>query len=110
MKVWESKREFKEAVYLYAQKLDVKVKQITIRSMTCKWASCSTSGYFTFNFELLGMARSIGEYVILHELLHYHIQNHGKLWKCLMAVHMPDHEKRATQLKKLNGKQSSLFY
>jgi hypothetical protein len=102
IKIWESKREFKETVYLYSHKLDVKVKQITIREMTCKWASYSTSGHFTFNVELLGMDRSIGEYVILHELLHYHIQNHGKLWKCLMAVHMPDHEKIANKLNKLN--------
>ena len=103
IKTWESKREFKEEVYLFANKVKVKVKQITIRPMTRKWASCSTSGYFTFNIELLGMDRSLGEYVILHELLHYHVPNHGKLWKSLMNVHMPDHEKRAEKLKSVNG-------
>ncbi len=97
-KIWESKREFKEEVYLYADKIKVKVKQITIRPMTRKWASCSTNGYFTFNVELLGMDRSLGEYVILHELLHYHIPNHGKLWKSLMKAHMPDYEKRVGKL------------
>lgn len=104
IKTWESKREFKEEVYLFANKVKVKVKQITIRPMTRKWASCSTSGYFTFNIELLGMDRSLGEYVILHELLHYHVPNHGKLWKSLMNVHMPDHEKRAEKLKEAYGK------
>lgn len=99
IKTWESKREFKEEVYLFANKVKIKVKQITIRPMTRKWASCSTNGYFNFNLELLGMDRSLGEYVILHELLHYHVPNHGKLWKSLMSVHMPDHEKRAEKLK-----------
>jgi len=99
IKTWESKREFKEEVYLYANKVNVKVKRIAIRPMTHKWASCSTNGYFTFNLELLGMDRSLGEYVILHELLHYHIPNHGKLWKSLMSAHMPDHEERAMSLK-----------
>jgi hypothetical protein len=99
IKTWESKREFKEEVYLYADKVKVKVKQIAIRPMTRKWASCSTNGYFNFNLELLGMDRSLGEYVILHELLHYHVPNHGKLWKSLMSVHMSDHEKRAEKLK-----------
>lgn len=98
IKTWESKREFKEEVYLRANKIDVKVKRITIRPMTRKWASCSTNGYFTFNLELLGMDRSLGEYVILHELLHYCIPNHGKLWKSLMEAHMPDHEKRKNKL------------
>jgi predicted metal-dependent hydrolase len=98
VKTWESKLEFKEGVYLYANKIKVKVKQITLRPMTRKWASCSTNGFFTFNIELLGMERSLGEYVILHELLHYHVPNHGKLWKSLMMVHMPDHEERKSKL------------
>ena len=84
---------------MYANKIKTKIKHITLRPMTRKWASCSTNGYFSFNMELLGMDRSLGEYVILHELLHYHVPNHGKLWKSLMEVHMPDHEKRAEKLK-----------
>ncbi len=98
IKTWESKKEFKEEVYLYANQIKVKIKQISLRPMTRKWASCSTSGYFSFNIELLGMDRSLGEYVILHELLHYHVPNHGKLWKSLMEAHMPDHFDREVKL------------
>lgn len=98
---WESKREFKEEVYIVAQKLEVKIKQIVIRRLAGKWASCSTNGFFTFNLELLGLDRSLGEFVILHELLHYHVPNHGKLWKSLMMVHMPDHAIRENKLKAL---------
>jgi hypothetical protein len=98
-KTWESKRDFKEEVYLRADKVDVRIKQVSIRPMTRKWASCSTNGYFTFNLELLGMDRSLGEYVIMHELLHYHVPNHGKLWKSLMKAHMPDFEERSLRLK-----------
>jgi predicted metal-dependent hydrolase len=101
MKTWESKREFKEEVYIFANRIKVKIKQISLRPMTRKWASCSTSGYFSFNVELLGMDRSLGEYVILHELLHYHVPNHGKLWKSLMEAHMPDHIDREENLKKI---------
>lgn len=96
---WENKREFKEAVYIYANNIDIKVKQVALRPMTRKWASCSTNGYLNFNVELLDIDRSLGEYVILHELLHYHVPNHGKLWKSLMNTHMPDHEERNLQLK-----------
>jgi predicted metal-dependent hydrolase len=103
VKTWESKHEFKEYVYLCANKLKVKAKQINLRPMRHKWASCSTNGFFSFNSELLGMDRSLGEYVILHELLHYHVPNHGKLWKSLMMVHMPDHAKRAESLKSITA-------
>lgn len=98
IRTWESKKEFKEEVYIFADAVKVKINQISLRPMTRKWASCSTTGYFCFNTALLGLDRSLGEYVILHELLHYHVPNHGKLWKSLMLVHMPDHEKRAEKL------------
>lgn len=97
-KIWESKKDFKEAVYLFAKKAKVKIRQVTVRPMTRKWASCSTNGNFTFNAELLGMDQSLGEYVILHELLHYYVPNHGKLWKSLMELHMPDYEERNNNL------------
>jgi hypothetical protein len=100
IKIWESKHEFKEEVHLLADKVKVKIKQVSVRLMSNKWASCSMNGYFTFNAELLGMDRSLGEYVILHELLHYHVPNHSKLWKSLMEAHMPDYEKRAGRLNK----------
>jgi predicted metal-dependent hydrolase len=101
IKTWESKQNFKEEVYCYADKIDAKVKQVAMRQMTRKWASFSTNGYFTFNTELLDMDRSLGEYVILHELLHYHVSNHGKLWKSLMLAHMPNHAIRANKLRSL---------
>jgi len=100
IKTWESKKEFKEEAYLYADKIKVKIKQISIRPMTRKWASCSNSGYLSFNLELLGMDKTLGEYVILHELMHFFVPNHNKLWRSLMEAHMPDHEERKT---KLNG-------
>lgn len=98
VRTWESKKEFKEEVHIFADKIKVKIKQISLRPMSRKWASCSTNGFFCFNVELLGMERSLGEYVILHELLHYHVPNHSKLWKSLMEAHMPDHERRKERL------------
>jgi len=99
IKTWESKNEFKEGVYLYADRVKARIQQVAIRPMVHKWASCSTNGYFSFNVELLGMDRLLGEYVILHELLHYSVPNHGKLWKTLMATYMPDYKKRAEALR-----------
>ena len=31
-------------------------------------------------------------YVIVHELLHFDVPNHGKLWKSLMRAHVGDWE------------------
>ena len=38
------------------------------------------------------MERDLGDYVIVHELLHFSVPNHGKLWKSLMRAHLGEYE------------------
>src|SRR5262245_7062167 len=98
-KNWRSKEEFKERVRQWAKKLDVDVCSLAVRPMKNKWASCSTSGNLNFNTELLGLDRQLGDYVIVHELLHFSVPNHGKLWKSLMRAHLGEYEEIERQLK-----------
>lgn len=103
MKTWAGKDEFKACVREWAERLDVKARSIAIRSMKNKWASCSTSGYLIFNAELLDMDKDIGVYVIVHELLHFRVPNHGKLWKSLMRAHLGDYERIEAKLGRLSS-------
>jgi predicted metal-dependent hydrolase len=57
--------------------------------MTRKWASCSTAGWVTFADDLVTQPRRFQKYVIVHELLHLRIANHGRLFKALMTMHVP---------------------
>ena len=100
MKSWRDKEEFKARVLEWAVRLEVRVRSLAVRPMKNKWASCSTEGNFNFNTELLSLDREIGDYVIVHELLHFSIPNHGKLWKSLMRVHLGDYEKLEAKLVK----------
>ncbi|MCC2099516.1 MAG: M48 family metallopeptidase [Hyphomicrobiales bacterium] len=95
---WKSRKEFKARVKEWVRKLDVDAHSIYVRPMSRKWASCSTSGTLSFNDELLGMDKELGDYVIVHELLHFSVPNHGKLWKSLMRVHLGNYEKVEEQL------------
>jgi predicted metal-dependent hydrolase len=107
MKRWKDKQEFKARVFDWASRLDVRVRSLTIRPMSNKWASCSTAGNLNFNAELLGMDRAVGDYVIVHELLHFAVPHHGKLWKSLMRAHLGDYEKLDRKLKQ-NPKRSKV--
>src|SRR5674476_710340 len=91
-KRWRDKREFKARVLEWALKLDADVAAIYVRPMRRKWASCSTAGNLNFNDELLELDRELGDYVIVHELLHFSVPNHGKLWKSLMRAHLGEYE------------------
>lgn len=99
MKSWEDKTEFKKRVHHFADKIKVDVKAVYIRPMKNKWASCSSNGVLSFNDELLTMEKKLGDYVMVHELLHIHVPNHGKLWKSLMTAYIGDYEKIEHKLK-----------
>jgi len=106
MDKWANKEKFKARVKEFAQKMDIAVRSISIRPMKNKWASCSTDGNLNFNSELLEMEKEIGEYVIVHELLHFKVPNHGKLWKSLMTAYLGDYEKKELKLKKIAGNEA----
>ena len=57
--------------------------------MTRKWGSCSTSGVITLALDLAKQDRRFQDYVIVHELLHLKVPNHGKVFKALMGLHLP---------------------
>jgi hypothetical protein len=82
----------------WAKKLDVEVNSLAIRPMRAKWASCSTAGNLDFNNELLSYDDEVADYVIVHELLHFFVPNHGKLWESLMRAHLDDYERAASRL------------
>ena len=98
---WSGRKEFKARVLEWARKLNVDAHAIYIRPMSRKWASCSTAGTLSFNDELLGLPQELGDYVIVHELLHFSVPNHGKLWKSLMRAHLGDWETLAERLPKI---------
>ena len=94
-----SKIRFKQRVRAWAEKLDVRVVWLGVRPMRNKWASCSTEGHLNFNAELLELDEEVWDYVIVHELLHFFVPNHGKLWKSLMRAHLGDYEAAEAELK-----------
>lgn len=101
MEKWQDKKEFKDKVYEVAEKMNIQVKSLAMRPMTNKWASCSTDGNLNFNKDLLNLDKELGEYVIVHELLHFSVPNHGKLWKSLMNAYLGDYEKLELRLKRI---------
>ena len=104
MNTWRDKEEFKQRVLEWADKLELQVRSLAVRQMRNKWASCSTAGSLNFNAELIPMSKKIGDYVIVHELLHFSVPNHGPLWKSLMRAHLGYYEGLEEQLNKIGHK------
>ena len=81
---------FKVTVARWAARIGVRPKRVQLQRMTTKWASCSSAGRLCFSRDLLRQARAFQEVVVVHELLHLQVPNHGKLFRSLMIAYVPE--------------------
>ena len=95
------KATLKGIVQQWADHIGVKVQAVHLRNMRSKWASISTKGRLTLNTALLNLPKTLTEYVIVHELVHLLVPNHGKLFKGYMSAYLPDWEERQNRLRSL---------
>jgi predicted metal-dependent hydrolase len=86
--------ELKRRVMTWALKLRVNPRLIRVQEMNRKWGSCSTTGVITLAVDLLDQEPGFQDFVIAHELLHLRLPNHGRVFKALMSVYVPDWQKR----------------
>jgi predicted metal-dependent hydrolase len=98
--MWHGPDEMKAAAYEWADRMRINLLQVRIRSMRRKWASISTVGRLTLNADLLAIPKELGEFVIVHELVHLLVPNHGKVFKSFMHAYLPDWETKEKQLQK----------
>jgi predicted metal-dependent hydrolase len=97
---WDDAEELRWAVRHWATRIGVKTPQIYLREMRRKWASLSSIGRLTLSIELVELPRDLGEFVIVHELVHLLAPNHGRVFKSFMHAYLPDWEEREQRLRK----------
>ena len=91
MKASDDRRELlRRRAKHWACRLKVDPRIVHVKRMTRKWGSCSTLGTVTLAVDLAHQAPGFQDFVIVHELLHLRLPNHGKLFKATMAAHVPD--------------------
>ena len=79
-----SAEELKQEVKALASEIVVSTKEIHVRKMKRKWASCSNKGRLSFSTELFNQPEDFRRKVIVHELLHMRYPNHGKMFNLLL--------------------------
>jgi predicted metal-dependent hydrolase len=80
--------DFKREVTNWSDEIGVNPREIHVRGMSRKWASCSSKGRLTFSFDLLNESVETRYTAIVHELLHLKYPNHGKMFKSLLIYHL----------------------
>jgi predicted metal-dependent hydrolase len=96
-----SRTQIEAMVETWAKQVGVQPRRIQFRTMARKWGSCSSRNNITLNTRLCWLPPHLAEYVVLHELVHLRVFNHGKEFKAMMSAHMPDWKERESELDKM---------
>ena len=83
-----SRSQFDNEVQAWAEKIGVKPKEIHLRSMKRKWASCSTKGRLSFNTDIFKQSPQKRSEIIVHELLHLRYPKHNKMFNAMLKFHL----------------------
>lgn len=62
----------------YANQMNVRVNQVTIKDQKTRWGSCSSKHNLNYNYRLVMAPEKVIEYVVIHELCHLIQMNHSR--------------------------------
>lgn len=84
----------------YAAITGLNPSSVAVRDMKTRWGTCNVkTGKLTFAAGLMRVSEELTDYVVLHEVLHLKVPDHGKNFKALLDRYMPDWKKRRKALK-----------
>lgn len=76
-----------------------------IRDMKTRWGSCNIqTGKIWFSLQLARQPIECIEYVVLHELIHLKIPGHGRDFKEMLDLFMPDWREKRKKLQEYGSK------
>jgi predicted metal-dependent hydrolase len=95
----QARRIFEERCALFAPRLGVRVRRLSLSSAATRWGSASADGSIRLNWRLAHFALPVIDYVVAHELAHLREMNHSEaFWEVVRSV-MPDFEAARGTLK-----------
>jgi predicted metal-dependent hydrolase len=91
-----------KCVEYFALKVGVQAGKIDVRELGNRWASCSPTGKLAFHWKCMMAPQRIIDYIVVHELCHYHHLDHSDaFWNEVDKV-LPDFHERKEWLRR-NG-------
>ena len=84
---FEAKKILPPRLQILAEKYGFKYQKVTIRNNKRNWGSCSSKNNISLNLQMMKLPDNLIDYILLHELVHTDIKNHGeKFWKKLNSI------------------------
>ena len=85
---WEAKVYLPKRLKELADKNGFRYENVSIKNASTRWGSCSSVNNINLNLHLMRVPEHLIDYVLLHELVHTVVKNHGeKFWLLLEQVY-----------------------
>jgi len=97
---FDAKKYLPSRIAELATSLGYSYKKITIKNNKTNWGSCSNRKNINLNLHLMRLSDNQIDYVIVHELVHTIIPNHGPDFKRTLAMHFENSAEIEKELKK----------
>jgi predicted metal-dependent hydrolase len=95
----QARRVFEERCAVYAQRLGVRIRRLSLSSAATRWGSASADGSIRLNWRLVHFGMPIIDYVVAHELAHLREMNHSAaFWDVVRSV-IPGYEQARAALR-----------
>ncbi|MEJ2792077.1 SprT family zinc-dependent metalloprotease [Iodobacter sp. LRB] len=88
-----------ERVALFSAKVGVKPGNIQVKDLGFRWASCLKNGDLHFHWKCLMAPLKIIDYIVVHELCHFHHRDHSAAFWNEVDKIIPDYRERKDWLK-----------
>jgi len=95
----KAKRKLTRRLRYLAEKHGFVYNRVFIRNQKTLWGSCSGKKNISLNIRLSRLPEELMDYVILHELAHTRVKNHGKDFWALMNKLLGDGKAKAASLR-----------
>lgn len=95
-----AKQFLEKRLELFAKKMGVTYKRVSIRDTTSRWGSCSSSGTISFSYRLILADLPIIDYVLIHELAHITHPHHRLSFWARVGEFYPEYAIARTRLRK----------
>lgn len=91
-----------QRVAYYAPKVGVSIDGLDVRQLGNRWASCGASGKLAFHWKCMMAPLTIIDYIVVHELCHFHHRDHSNAFWNEVDKIMPRYRERKDWLRR-NG-------
>ncbi len=97
---WEAKIYLPKRLKELADKHGFKYRNVSIKNASTRWGSCSSANNINLNLHLMRVPENLTDYVLLHELAHTIVKNHGEKFWLLLEQCYPNARKADKEMSK----------